>query len=101
MTEISYICKKHGIQTVDEMILPYNIHILNCGCIYGRNYRIKTGCCDKCGFVIEGLCLITSDIRFYHIECAKGMGKIENGKIMDIDEYPDFKIEGLERRITK
>jgi hypothetical protein len=27
--------------------------------------------------------------KYYHIDCAKTLGKIENGKIIDINKYPE------------
>ncbi len=102
MTNVRYKCDQHGLQSVDELILPGKIYILNCGCIYktslhGDDYRIKTACCDKCGFIIKDTCLIISDYttKFYHVECAKNLGIIEKGRIMNIDEYPDYDIQGL------
>lgn len=98
MTEVKYKCGQHGMQPVIEIILPENTYILDCGCIYsanyhGSSYRIKTSCCDKCGFIIKGTCLLVSNYtaEFYHIECAKDLGIIDKGKIIDIDEYPDWK----------
>jgi len=103
VTEITYKCCHHGLQPVNKLILPGNIYILNCGCIYkasyhGSNYRIKTSYCDKCGFIIKDICLISADYttKFYHIECAKGL-EIKDGKIMNIDEYPNYEVEGLNK----
>lgn len=104
MTEIKYKCDQHGFQPVDELILPGNTYILNCGCIYSASYhgnvsRLKTECCDKCGFVIKDTCLIVSgySTKFYHVECAKNLGVIENAKIINIDEYPDYGVDGLNK----
>lgn len=108
MTDVKYMCQQHGLQYVDEMILPGNLYILNCGCVYsasyhGSNYRIKTPCCDKCGLIIIDTCLITSggNTRFYHVDCAKELGVIENGKIIKIDEYPDYDVQGLNNMSQK
>jgi hypothetical protein len=107
MTDIKYDCEQHGLQNVDEMILPRNMYVLSCGCIYSANYhgsayRIKTKCCDRCRIVIEGTCVISLDgsAKYYHINCAKDLGVIK-GKIMNIDEYPDYKIQGLDSLLKK
>lgn len=103
MTYVEYKCDQHGFQYVDEVILPGNIYILNCGCVYslnihGSNCRIKTSCCDKCGLIIIDTCLVTSNYstKFYHIDCAKDLGIIEKGRIVNIDEYPDYDIPDLQ-----
>ena len=96
MTEMFYRCDKHGYQKVARILFP-DLHFeLDCGCIYSANlhgswYRLKTYTCDKCDKPIRDTCMAIFGYRteYYHIECAKTLGKIENGKIVDINKYPE------------
>jgi hypothetical protein len=53
--------------------------------------------------LIEDTCLMISNCstKFYHIDCAKDLGVIEKGVVINIDEYPDFEIEGLNSLLKK
>lgn len=96
MTEIFYKCGRHGYQKVARILFP-DLHFeLDCGCIYSANlhgswYRLKTHRCDRCDEPIKDTCMAVFGYmtKYYHIECAKGLGNIENGKIVDINKYPE------------
>ena len=97
MTEIFYKCDKHGYQQAVRILFPDFDFELECGCIYSANlhgcrYRKKTYTCDKCDKPIKDTCIAISGYRtkYYHIECAKTLGKIENGKIVDINKYHEY-----------
>ena len=97
MTEIFYKCDKHGYQQVARILFPDFNFELECGCIYFANlhgswYRIKTCTCDKCDKHIEDTCMIIFGYRteYYHIECAKELCNIKDGKIVDINKYPEY-----------
>lgn len=96
MTEIFYKCDKHVCQQVARILFPDFNFELECGCIYSANlhgsrYRIKTYTCDKCDKTIKDKCMVIFgySTEYYHIECANELGNIKDGKIVDINKYPE------------
>lgn len=96
MTDIFYKCGKHDYQKVTRILLPDLDFELECGCIYSANlhgswYRKKTYTCDKCDKPIKDICMAIFGYRtsYYCLECIKTLEKIENGKIIDINNYPE------------